>query len=106
MRKVIKTYLIGGQPANFIVLPMLINSVNLRDRPPPNMLEDLLNDDSGEGRSNEVYADRRPTYQRVTTTLTGSQNRKNSVEKQRRLEQLQHDYNDLRKKLNTVDRKN
>lgn len=70
------------------------------------MLEDLL-DDSGEGRSNDVYADRRPVvYQRVVTTLTGSQNRQKSIDKQRRLEQLQSDYIDLRKKLNTVDRKN
>jgi len=69
------------------------------------MLEDLLNDDSVEGRSNELYAERNPAYQRVAT-LTGSQTRQKSLEKQKRLQQLQRAYDDLRRKLTTTDRNN
>lgn len=62
---------------------MLINSAHMKQRPQPNMLEDLLNDDSAEGRSNEPYPERMPVHQRITTTLTGSQKRQSSFEKQR-----------------------
>jgi hypothetical protein len=37
--------------------------------------------------------DKLPSHQRVTTTMTGSQKRQDSGEKQKRLSALQHDYN-------------